>query len=250
MTASVSDLQQLIESQGVPFLTWEEWWPGGRPYTRWRWSSGARTQPVPQSFPATRHWVHHSVTSVLQSPIAAARTINDIGISRFGRMSYPFLIHSSGAIIQGVFPYLGAHTANYNSTSLAGCNIGNFEEIVPSSAMVQSNGVLVRSLRKLGLLINVPGIDLHYNARGASTQCPGKHLAARRWEIARLGMTDIPREDEDDMTPEERKMLAEIHDSIVKRKEGTAGQLIHDYAKAARLDAKAVREHLESGDGG
>lgn len=47
------------------------------------------------------------------------------------------------------------------------------------------------------------------------------------------------------MTPEERKMLAEIHESIVQRKAGTAGGLIHDYAKATRDDARAIRKKLE-----
>jgi hypothetical protein len=55
-----------------------------------------------------------------------------------------------------------------------------------------------------------------------------------------------PELEEDDMTPEERKMLAEIHESIVGRKTGTAGGLIHDYSKATRTDVQVIRKHIEA----
>jgi hypothetical protein len=101
-------------------------------------------------------------------------------------MSYPFLIHHNGTIIQGCYPYIGAHTKGANSTSLAGCNIGNYETITPSNRQIEANGALIRVLRSLEVYINLPGIVAHRNAQGAQTACPGKNLVARMPDIARL----------------------------------------------------------------
>lgn len=181
---SIARIAAALERDGFPFLTWAEWWPGGHPEARW-------SKLHPQSS-ADTHFVHHSVTSVTNLPIPAAREINAIGISRFGKMSYPFLIHSNGTIIQGCYPYIGAHTKGYNSTSLAGCNIGNFEVVAPSPRMIAANGALIRVLRELGAYLNVPGLKPHRAAKGASTACPGKYLVAKMPEIARLAFSSHP----------------------------------------------------------
>ena len=52
--------------------------------------------------------------------------------------------------------------------------------------------------------------------------------------------------EEPDMTDEERRMLKAIYDSIVDRKTGTAGGLIHDYSKATRTDVQIIRKHIEA----
>lgn len=173
MPTDITAIARAVEAQGHDFLTWADWYPGGHPDTHW-------TKKYPQTFPATRHWVHHSVTSATAGAIDAARSINNIGIARFGKMSYPFLIHWSGAIIQGCYPYIGAHTKGYNSTSLAGCNIGNYEEITPNERLIKANSVLINALVSTGHYahydINILG---HRDSPAASTACPGKYLYAR-----------------------------------------------------------------------
>lgn len=184
MPGAVSEIATLVEQAGHDFYTWADWYPGGHPDTRW-------TKKVLQAFPSTRHWVHHSVTSAFQDPAHAARTINDIGIARFGKMSYPFLIHATGAVLQGCYPYIGAHSKNYNSTSLAGCNIGNYEELVPSQAMVEGNIVLIRALIETGHYPHPIEILGHRQSPFARTACPGKYIMARLNDI-RIGGNTSP----------------------------------------------------------
>ena len=188
---NISIIARAIEREGFEFLDWSDWYLGGRPDLRWT-KLHIQTR-------ADTHYVHHSVTSIDKTPVAAALDINTIGINRFGKMSYPFLIHDSGTIIRGCYPYIGAHTGGQNSSSLAGCNIGNFETIAPSPRMVAANGALIRVLRSTNAYPNVPGIKPHLSAPGASTKCPGKYLVAKLPEIARLAFTRSDPEDDDDM---------------------------------------------------
>lgn len=199
MPTDIASIARAVESAGFPFLTWAEWYPGGRPDSRW-------TKLVAQQFPATRHWVHHSVTSVLASPVSAARDINNIGIQRFGKMSYPFLIHHDGTVIQGCYPYIGAHTKNYNSTSLAGCNIGNYSEVTPTVRMVAANAALINALVSTGHYpsYNVP-IAGHRDSPTASTACPGDFLYARLPDIRNLVGPPFP---PPDPTPPDPPMIA------------------------------------------
>lgn len=192
------ELIRAVEAEGHDFLPWADWFPGGRPDRAW--SSLRR-----QSFPAARHWVHHSVTSASDPPEIAARKINSIGISRFGIMSYPFLVHRTGSIIQGCYPYIGAHTRGFNSTTLAACNVGNYEETTPTDAQIEANAALVRALASTGHYPSprVP-IDGHRDAPSAATSCPGARLYARLGDIRTLAYTappapDPPTTPEDDM---------------------------------------------------
>lgn len=163
-------LEARLEAAGVPYITHAEW--GADPWN-WRTSSGG---PLPQqTFPAQGFWIHHSVTGV-DSFIEDLRELRDIGMSRFGRPSYPFAIHPSGAVGQLVFPYIGAHTAGFNSTSLAAVHVGNYETQEPTPEQLRANAVLIQALRDEGLLVPNHYIDGHWNAEGAQTACPGARL--------------------------------------------------------------------------
>ena len=192
--AGIADIARIIEAAGFPFLTWAEWFPGGRPdklngtYPGW-------TKLAYQRFPCINtHWVHHSVTNAMATPVDAARTVNNIGISRFGKMSYPFLIHRTGAIIQGCYPYIGAHTKNHNSTTLAGCNIGNYQTGTPTEIMVEANAALIRALRATGHYPQgITEVLGHRQSQYASTSCPGDRLMAMLPRISRLAnMPPVP----------------------------------------------------------
>lgn len=185
MTVTAERLRAALAAEGFQFLRWADWYASGHPEARW-------TNLHLQALPARRHWVHHSVTSAAATPVAAAQSINNIGIQRFGKMSYPFLIHRDGTIIQGCYPYVGAHTKGYNSTTLAGCNIGNYEHDIPTDIQIRANGALIRVGRELGMYIAAPAINGHRDAVGASTACPGANLYAKVPEIARLAFLTSP----------------------------------------------------------
>lgn len=187
----IVDLARAIAAEGHDFLTWAEWFPGGRPdkpspgYPGW-------TKLHMQGFPSTTHWVHHSVTSSDPGPASAANTVNRIGISRFGKMSYPFLIHRSGTIIQGCYPYIGAHTKNFNSTTLAGCNIGNYQANQPTRDMVVANAALIRALRATGHYARDVPVKGHRQSEFAQTSCPGDYLMAQIPRIIQLAYNPPP----------------------------------------------------------
>lgn len=114
-------------------------------------------------------WLHHSVTKATADAAADARAVARIGMQRFDRLSYSWLVHPNGTILQGQDGHKGAHTKGQNSTTEAICCIGNFEIDKPSDAM----------LRSVALVVAVRGVPLlggHRDAPAAATACPGRHL--------------------------------------------------------------------------
>jgi hypothetical protein len=116
-------------------------------------------------------WLHHSVTRSTADPIADARTVARIGVQRFGRLSYSWLVHPDGTILQGQDGHVGAHTRGQNSTSEAICCIGNFEKELPTEAMCASVAMIMA-------IRNQPLLGGHRDAPGAATACPGRNLQA------------------------------------------------------------------------
>ena len=116
-------------------------------------------------------WLPHSVTRATADPIADARTVARIGVQRFGRLSYSWLVHPDGTILQGQDGHVGAHTRGQNSTSEAICCIGNFDKQLPTEAMCASVAMIM-AIRNQTLLGG------HRDAPGAATACPGRNLQA------------------------------------------------------------------------
>lgn len=114
-------------------------------------------------------WLHHSVTRSTADPIADAQTVARIGVQRFGRLSYSWLVHPDGTILQGQDGHGGAHTRGQNSTSEAICCIGNFDVDQPSEAMCASVSLIVA-------MRGQPLLGGHRDAPGAATVCPGRNL--------------------------------------------------------------------------
>jgi hypothetical protein len=115
-------------------------------------------------------FLHHSVTRATADPVRDARTIANIGIQRFGRMSYSFVVHPDGTILEGQNGHVGAHTRGQNSTTQAICCVGNFENDRVTPEMVASIRILVRDFGPL--------LGGHRDAPGAATACPGRNLYA------------------------------------------------------------------------
>ena len=116
-------------------------------------------------------WLHHSVTRATVDPVKDAKVVAHIGVGRFGRLSYSWLVHPDGTILQGQDGHVGAHTRGQNSTSEAICCIGNFDIEQPTEAMCQSVA-LIAAIRDRQLLGG------HRDAPGAATVCPGRNLQA------------------------------------------------------------------------
>jgi hypothetical protein len=120
-------------------------------------------------------WLHHSVTKATADPVRDARQIANIGIQRFGRMSYSFVVHPDGTILEGQNGHVGAHTRGQNSTTQAICCVGNFETDPVTAEMVASIRLLVRDFGPL--------LGGHRDAPGAATACPGRNLQGRLPEL-------------------------------------------------------------------
>ena len=114
-------------------------------------------------------WLHHSVTIPTLDPIKDARTVARIGVQRFGRLSYSWLVHPDGTILQGQDGHVGAHTRGLNSSTEAICCIGNYESSQPSQEMCAAVALIV-AIRDGEL------IGGHRDAPGAATLCPGRNL--------------------------------------------------------------------------
>lgn len=120
-------------------------------------------------------WLHHSVTHASSDPVRDAIQIARIGISRFGRMSYSFVVHPDGTVLQAQDGHVGAHTRGQNSTSQAVVCVGNFEHDQPTPEMI-------RAIRKL-VADHGPLLGGHRDAPAAATACPGRNLYARVGEL-------------------------------------------------------------------
>lgn len=121
-------------------------------------------------------WLHHSVTRPTGDPVDDARTVARIGIQRFGKLSYSWLVHPDGTILQGQDGHVGAHTRGQNSTTEAICCIGNYEVEQPTEEMCAA-------VAKILVLRAKPLLGGHRDAPGASTACPGNNLYAAMWGI-------------------------------------------------------------------
>ena len=127
-------------------------------------------------------WLHHTVTKPTDDPAYDARGINNIGIARFGMLSYSWLVHPDGTVLEGQGDTRGAHTAKQNSTSLGVACIGNYEKDEPTAAMLKAVADLLRHL-------DLPLLGGHRDVK--ATACPGRHLYARIPDLQRAARTPV-----------------------------------------------------------
>lgn len=112
--------------------------------------------------------VHHSVTKVTKNPVTDAKVIASVGISRFGLMSYSFVVHPDGTILEGQNGHVGAHTKGHNSTMQAVVAVGNYETAQPTDAMLDA----------IRWLVGQYGPLLGGHRDFGATACPGRNLYA------------------------------------------------------------------------
>lgn len=166
----------------------------------------------PMTLPALDVWVHHSVTQatdhdavyeLTDRPELDARTIERIGIERFGRGSYSYLFHPSGVELVLAGTTVGAHTAGRNSRSFGLCLIGNYSTYRPTDPQLAAVARRIRRLRAAGALVDGHGIGPHRAVK--ATECPGRHMMDRWTDL--LHMIDNP---ETPMAPYEYIALVTI----------------------------------------
>lgn len=107
-----------------------------------------------------------------KADVAAVRTLENIGQSRFGRgISYNYVITPSGRIFEGIpVGRIGAHSAGYNTTHIGIVLVGNFSKKQPSAQALSSLLKLRRWLKSDKKMRNVKIIG-HRDTK--ATACPG-----------------------------------------------------------------------------
>lgn len=147
--------------------------------TRTQWGANPTSlPPVGMSLPASRVFIHHSVTAVSSDPLADQRVIERIGLQRFGQFSYSYNIHPrDGEILEGCGLRRGAHTAGQNSSSFGICWVGDYTHRVPKVQQLDATRWLIYELKRRGML-RADAMILGHRDTGFATACPGAKLHA------------------------------------------------------------------------
>lgn len=129
--------------------------------------------------PATAVYLHHSVTPVTDFPYQDTKRVEAEGISRFGQMSYSYLVHPKGVILEGAGTKVGAHTESRNSTSFGICLIGDYDDapgpdafLIPTEPQIEAVRWLIHHLKhETNQLLDNAILTPHRAVK--ATACPG-----------------------------------------------------------------------------
>lgn len=143
---------------------------------RHEWGASSRSLPAAEMrLPASQVFIHHSVTAVTPDPYLDMRTVERIGIERFGQFPYSYVCHpKDGVLMEGCGLKRGAHTARWNSTSFGIAWVGNYDERNPTVQQLDATRWLISDLTRRGHLL--PGADVLGHHDVAATACPGTKL--------------------------------------------------------------------------
>lgn len=143
--------------------------------TRDQWGSKSKFKYGNMKLPALNVFLHHTVTSPTAYPYKDARTVEAIGISRFGQISYSFLVHPDGTVLEGAGTKTGAHTEDRNSTSFGIAMIGDYTKLTPTQAQISSFRELVHYLKVTqNWLVDSAVVTPHRAV--SQTACPGNNI--------------------------------------------------------------------------
>lgn len=145
--------------------------------TRAEWGAKSRLPKERMNLPVAALVLHHTVTDVTADPAADMREVEQVGVDRFGQLSYSYCVHPDGTILEGCADRVGAHTAKRNSTTFGVALIGNYQTREVDIRQVNSVRWLIaelqnRNLLRLGMYPTAGHRDL------ASTACPGDRAYA------------------------------------------------------------------------
>lgn len=89
--------------------------------------------------PVREVWLHHTVTRSTADALADWRHVQETGFGRgFVDISYSYGFHQNGTILEGRGDYVGAHTADRNSSSYGLVLIGNYENLRPTPEQINA----------------------------------------------------------------------------------------------------------------
>ncbi|MCA1570802.1 MAG: N-acetylmuramoyl-L-alanine amidase [Chloroflexi bacterium] len=187
-----------------------------RTITRSEWGARYPDGCGPAPVPASRLYLHHSVTAAppadatLAQDIAAVRALEAIGQGRFGcGISYTKIFLPSGRIFQGHNDNRqGTHTGGLNNVARAFCLVGNYEVLYPTPMQIQSVRWALEDSHRRGVTPRwLTGG--HYLVK--STACPGRNAIAA---IPRFNQpyspTPIPTPVEDDVDSQDKIDIANL----------------------------------------
>ncbi len=125
--------------------------------------------------------VHHSATETGNA--ACFRVLHRV-VNGWNDVGYHFVIgngslSADGEIEKGrALPFQGAHARGANEFSVGICLVGNFNQTSPSSAQMNSLGILMHRLAA-EYSISREFVTVHRLVKGSHTQCPGSNLALK-----------------------------------------------------------------------
>ncbi len=127
-------------------------------------------------------FIHHSVTKATGSPKNDAKQIQSIHFGRgYSDIAYTLLAHPSGVELEGRVlggkATVGAHTSGHNSSAIAVCAIGNYENEPVSQMLLDSINRCVQYAKDKGWVVSNPKIRSHSEV--FATACAGKNLKAK-----------------------------------------------------------------------
>lgn len=166
--------------------------------SRDRWGSKSVWKYGNMKLPATAAYLHHSVTPVTAYPYQDARRIEAEGIARFGQLSYSYLVHPSGVIMEGAGTKTGAHTANRNSTSFGICLIGDYDDaagadvwLIPTPIQIEAVQWLIYHLKvERNWLVDSAVLQPHRAV--VATACPGNKTIPLLPEFRKVWTPPVP----------------------------------------------------------
>ena len=131
-------------------------------------------------------FIHHSVTKATADPKNDARQIQQIHFGRgYSDIAYTLLAHPNGveleARVSNGKACVGAHTSGHNSTAIAICAIGNYENEPVSQTLIDSINRCVQYAKDKGWVTANPKIRSHSEV--FATACCGKNLKAKLNQI-------------------------------------------------------------------
>lgn len=147
--------------------------------TRDRWGSTSKWKYGNLTLPVRNVFLHHTVTKVTAFPYKDTKAVENEGIARFGQMSYSYLIHPAGVILEGAGTKTGAHTKGNNSTSFGIALIGDYDDgagtdvwMVPTSWQIEAVQWLIYHLKvEKNWLADSAVLQPHRSV--VATACPG-----------------------------------------------------------------------------
>jgi hypothetical protein len=119
--------------------------------------------------------VHHSALPLTDGPREIQ--VKHMVQRGFADIAYHYLIDAEGVLYEGR-PLMarGAHTGGHNTGSVGVVLLGNFQEVEPRAAQLDTLRVIAAALRDAYALTHLAG---HRDFQPGVTVCPGDRLAVR-----------------------------------------------------------------------